>query len=230
MAARKTAVATARAKRGPKGKVRPAPRAKRAPAKAPAARAKAALPPGKTAPRVSAPAVVPPPFAKVPKETMGRALRWAQVTARDLMRTNVITVAYDSPLSEVERVLSDNKISGAPVADEGGRIVGILSLKDLVDHYTEDPDTRPRRNRGYFHLSSEEMDEEDADAFEVPEESEDTAEDVMTSQIYTVGPDAGLTEIAAVMAKHKIHRVLVEQTGKFLGLLSTTEILEALSD
>jgi CBS domain-containing protein len=160
---------------------------------------------------------------------MARAMRWAQVTARDLMRTNVITVGYNAPLSEVERTLADNKISGAPVVDEGGRIIGILSLKDLVDHYTEDPDSRPRRGRGYFHLSYEEMDEEDADAFEVPEESEDTAEDVMNSQIYSVGPDAGLPEIAAVMAKHRIHRVLVEENGRFLGLLSTTELLEALS-
>ena len=43
-----------------------------------------------------------------------------------------------------------------------------------------------------------------------------------------VGEGMSESEIAAVMAKHRIHRVLVEDGGRFLGLLSTTEILEAL--
>ena len=60
------------------------------------------------------------------------AERWALVTARDVMRTDVITVPYATPLSEVERILSDNRISGAPVTDESGHIVGILSLKDII--------------------------------------------------------------------------------------------------
>jgi CBS domain-containing protein len=163
-----------------------------------------------------------------------RAARWAQVTARDLMREDVITVADSMPLSEVERVLSDNRISGAPVTDEAGRIVGILSWRDLIDRYVEDESARPRREPGWFHLSSEEMLEEDFDSFEVPEESEETARDVMSGDIFTVPPDAGLKEIAEAMLKHRVHRVLVRgetgaDAGRFLGILSTLEILNALS-
>jgi CBS domain-containing protein len=154
--------------------------------------------------------------------------RWALVTARDLMRQKVVTVNYAAPLSEVERILSDNRISGAPVTDESGHIIGIVSLKDLVERYTEDPDSRPRRGPGFYHLSSEETLDDDFDAFEVPAEAEETARDIMTAQVYGVQAGAGLREIAALMTKHRIHRVLVQENGKYLGLITTMEILEAL--
>ncbi len=154
--------------------------------------------------------------------------RWGLVTARDIMRTEVITVPYATPLSEVERILSDNRISGAPVTDEAGRIIGIVSVRDLIERYAEDPDSRPRRGHGFYHLSSEEMLEEDFDSFDVPDESEDTAEDVMTGQIFSVSADAGLKEIAGVMAEHRIHRVLVQENGRNVGLISAMEILDAL--
>jgi len=155
--------------------------------------------------------------------------RWALVTARDVMRTDVITVPYATPLSEVERILSDNRISGAPVTDESGHIVGILSLKDIISRYAEDPDSRPRRGPGFYHLSSEEMLEEDFDSFEVPKESEETAESIMTAQVYSVDVEDGLKAIAAMMSKHRIHRVLVEEDGRHVGLISTMEILDALN-
>ena len=151
------------------------------------------------------------------------------VTARDIMRAEVITVPYATPLSEVERILSDNRISGAPVTDESGHIIGIVSIRDLVERYAEDPDSRPRRGQGFFHLSSEDMEDEDFDSFEVPKESEETAEDVMSGEIYSVDVAAGLKDIAKAMTKHRIHRVLVQENGRHVGLISTMEILSALN-
>jgi len=161
--------------------------------------------------------------------TNTQAERWALVTARDIMRERVVTVPYSAPLSEVERILSDHRISGAPVTDEKGHVVGVISMKDVIEHYSEDPDTHPRRGRGYYHLSAEEMDEEDFDAFEVPEESEDIAGDVMTAEVYSVPPESGLKEIAATMRRHGVHRVLVQDRGRYVGLISTMEILDCLS-
>ena len=115
------------------------------------------------------------------------------------------------------------------MTDEAGHIIGIVSIRDLVERYAEDPDARPRRGNGFYHLSSEEMLDEDFDTFEVPEESEETAGDVMTGQIHSVDASAGLREIAGAMAKHRIHRVLVCEKGRHVGLISTMEILRALS-
>ena len=94
--------------------------------------------------------------------------------------------------------------------------------------HAEDPDTRPRRGAGFYSLSSEEMLDEDFESFDIPEEAEETAEDVMTSQVYCVDVAAGLKDIAGMMVKHRIHRVLVEEAGHHVGLISTMEVLAAL--
>ncbi len=164
-----------------------------------------------------------------PSRAAARAAeRWSLVTARDIMRKRVVTVSAADALSEVERTLSEHSISGAPVVDAAGRILGVVSLRDLVERYAEDPDARPRRGHGFFHLSSEETLDEDFDSFEVPDEAEETARDIMTATVYTVPAGAGLKEIAATLCKHKVHRVLVEEQGRLVGLVSTLDILDAL--
>jgi len=144
------------------------------------------------------------------------------------MRTDVIVLSYAAPLSDIERTLSENRISGAPVVDEAGHIVGIVSLRDLVDRYAQDPDARPRRGPGFFHLSTEELGEGDFRSFEVPAESEETAQDVMTAEVFAVPMGASLPEIARTMAEHRIHRVLVEDEKRYVGLISTMEIIDSL--
>jgi CBS domain-containing protein len=166
--------------------------------------------------------------AATQEERQARAMRWAQVTARDIMRKVMVTVPASAALSEVERILSDNRISGAPVVDAKGHVIGILSWRDVVDAYVEDPDARPRRGNSFYSLSSDDSLEQDLEAFELPEEAEETAQDVMTADIHSVPPDAGLKEIATLMVKHNIHRVLVQENGRFLGILGTMEILNAL--
>lgn len=154
--------------------------------------------------------------------------RWALVTAGDLMKTRVVTVPYSAPLSEVEQILSESKISGAPVVDQTGQILGVISLKDLNERYAEDPDAKPRHGRGFFHLSSLGTLDGDFDSFEVPAEAEETARDLMTADVFRVPVGAGLKEIADVMCNHRVHRVLVEDRGRLVGLLSTLDVLEAL--
>jgi len=161
--------------------------------------------------------------------TRSPAERWALVTARDIMRKKVVTVNYAMPLSDVEQKLSDHRISGAPVTDESGHIVGVISIKDLIARYAENADAQPRRGPGFFHLSSEEMQEEDFSTFEVPAEAEETVGDIMSGDVFSVNASAGLSDIAKEMVEHRVHRLLVEEGGKYVGLISTLEILDALS-
>lgn len=154
---------------------------------------------------------------------------WPHLTARDVMRRDVITIDRATPLSEVERVLADQKISGAPVTDETGAIVGVISLRDLVERYVEDADARPRRSRGYFHLSTEELEDDDYELTELPEETEETAEDVMTAEVFSVPADAPLADVARTMVEKRIHRVLVQSGGHFAGIVGSFEILQVLA-
>ncbi len=149
--------------------------------------------------------------------------------ARDIMITDVVTVSYAAPLSEVERLLVENKISGMPVVDEAGHVVGVVSIKDLIERYAEDPDSRPRREPGYYHLSLQDMDDNDFEAFDLPDEGEETAESVMTPEIYAIDIGACIADIAAAMVAHRVHRLLVQDGNKVVGIVTTLEVLGAVA-
>jgi CBS domain-containing protein len=157
-----------------------------------------------------------------------RAVR-AAVAAKDIMETRIVTVSPSAPLSEVERLLTEHRISGMPVTDARGRAIGVVSYRDLLDHYAENPDARPRRERAFYRLSTEGMDDEDVESFDVPPESEDTVEDVMTPEVIRVGPEATLREVAHTMASHGIHRVLVVERAseRVVGIISSMGVLAA---
>ncbi len=160
-----------------------------------------------------------------------RAKPWPELTARDIMERRVVTVAPTSPLSEVERLLTEHRISGMPVTDTSGKAIGVVSYRDLLDHYAENPDARPRRGAGFFRLSTEHMLDEDFEAFEVPPESEDTVGDVMTPAIVDVSADASIPEICRTMSRNSVHRVLVTDaaTGRMTGIVSSLGVLAAIA-
>lgn len=161
--------------------------------------------------------------------TRRRPARTAR-TARSVMEKRIVTVGRTAPLSEVERLLTENRISGMPVTDAAGRAIGVVSYRDLLDHYAENPDARPRRARAFYRLSTEHLLDEDFESFEVPEESEDTVEDVMTPEIVHVRSDATLEEVCRTMGEHEVHRVLVTdpETQKVVGIISSLALLKAM--
>ena len=137
---------------------------------------------------------------------------FATLCASDIMQTNLITVRASDPLEEVERTLSDAHISGVPV---------------LVNNYAEDDDLPVGAD--YRDL------EEDADPTEVvayrrmPGDAL-CAGDLMTTEISTVMPTAGLREVARTMVNHQVHRVLVVECGRVVGLITTLDVLRALAN
>ena len=154
---------------------------------------------------------------------------WASLLAQDIMRTTVLTVSTTTALSVVERVLSEHRISGVPVTDEAGHIVGVISMRDLIEHYSEDPEARPSHGVGFYNMSSDEFLEGKVESLEIPEESEETAGEVMTAEVFAVNARADLREVCQKLVKLNIHRVLVEDGGRTVGLISTMDIVKALA-
>ena len=154
-----------------------------------------------------------------------------KITAREVMRTNVLTVSRNTPLSEVERLLGEHRIGGAPVTDEAGHIVGVVSMRDLLERYTEDRDSRPRKSQGFYHMAAAELNEEEfeeLDSFELPAETEETVSDIMNSDVHAVSADTSVPDIAEKMIDQRIHRVLVEDEKRYIGLITTFDLLGAL--
>ena len=159
------------------------------------------------------------------------APRWMSLTAGDIMRTRIITVSDSAPLSEVERILTENRISGVPVTNQSGRVVGVISVRDLLDRYVEDPDARPRRGKGYYRESTEDLEDEDLEAFDLPEEGEETVSSLMNAEVFHVPSTAPVSEVARKMVAHHIHRVLVTdpESHQVVGIITSMGILAAVS-
>jgi CBS domain-containing protein len=160
---------------------------------------------------------------------------FATLCVADVMQRNLVTVHASDPIEEVERVLAEAKIGGVPVLDDNEEVIGILSMSDLVNRYAEDdglPEEADYRDLDPDDDEDEDPDEESTEilAFRRPDNASVCAGDVMTADISFVSPSASLREAAGVMVRQHIHRLLVVERGRAIGILSTLDILRAIAD
>lgn len=141
--------------------------------------------------------------------------------ARDVMTTKVVSVEPDAPVEEIARKLIDHRISGVPVVDTNGVIVGIVSEGDLMRR--SESETERRRPWWLAMLSSSEE-----QAAEYVKRHGRRAQDVMTQSVISVREDARLDEVADILERRQIKRVPVLRDGKLVGIVSRANLLHGL--
>ena len=163
--------------------------------------------------------------------TAGTRCAWTGLTAQDVMQAQVVTVSPTAPLSEVERLLSEHRISGMPVVDSSGRCVGVVSFRDLLGRSAERPHSRTSSDRGLLRNTQDGFGAEDLRSRSVPEGSSATVADAMTPVLVDVSTTATVEEICRTMARHSVHRVLVTDaaTGRMVGIVSSLGVLAAIA-
>jgi CBS domain-containing protein len=142
--------------------------------------------------------------------------------ARDVMTPKVVTVSPDTRVAEIARILLDRRISGVPVVDADGRLVGIVTEGDLLRR----PELGTERSRGWWlRLFGDQRAEAEAYA-----KSHGTrAEEIMTRNVVTVTEDTSVAEIARLLETHRIKRVPVLRDGRLVGIVSRANLLHALA-
>lgn len=149
---------------------------------------------------------------------------------RDLMTTAVRTVSPDMRLTELERFLIRERLSGAPVV-QGGKLVGIVSRSDVVRQLVVErtsaqyaADAKFTGLASWHHLPDLEMTGWIGDA--VGEHLEHVqVSDIMITHVITVAPDADIRDAARLMVDHHVHRVLVVEGDAVCGILSTIDLV-----
>jgi CBS domain-containing protein len=142
--------------------------------------------------------------------------------AADVMVTNVITVGPDACLRDVAHILLTNRISGLPVVDKDGKIIGIVSEGDLMRR--AEAGTGRRRPWWLAMLTGR-----DVLAAEYVQEHSRKVADVMTVHVVTASPDTSLQEIATLLEKNAIKRVPIVEGTKLVGIVSRANLLQALA-
>ncbi len=146
----------------------------------------------------------------------------ADLRASDLMQSDLVCVRASDPLEEVERVLADARISGVPVLDEEGQMLGVLSTKDLVRRHAEDAEIPEDLG---FQDTVLDADDTEPVAYRRSERGVLCAGDVMTTEVASIGPDATLVEVAQAMVNREVHRLMVVDRGRLVGIVSTMDVL-----
>ncbi|GLQ79596.1 histidine kinase [Mesorhizobium huakuii] len=142
--------------------------------------------------------------------------------AGDIMTVDTSTVGPEASIMDAARIMLDRRISGLPVIEQGGTLVGIVTERDLLRR--PEIGTQPERPRWVeLWLTAEELAEEYVRAHGR------RVRDVMTPQVVSVGIDTPVSEVAALMQRHGIKRLPVVRDGKVIGIVSRADLLLALS-
>ncbi|HAK73186.1 MAG TPA: hypothetical protein DCP36_05615 [Sporomusaceae bacterium] len=144
--------------------------------------------------------------------------------AKDIMVTEVITIKQHATIEEIARVLIDNKISGVPVVDEAGHLMGMVTEGDLLHK-----ETNPRLPHAVnilgaiIYYNGVEQYNEDFKKMMASQ-----ALNIMTDKVITVTAEQEVEDIVKLMLEHGIKRVPVMEGERIIGIISRADIVKCL--
>ena len=132
---------------------------------------------------------------------------------RDVMTRDVVTVHPDASFKQVVRVLAEHRVDGAPVVDEDGTVLGVVSGSDLTCHEEEPPSlasllgrtarSHARKSRGR------------------------TARELMSSPARTTEPSDPVCSALSEMGRGRVGRLVVVEQGRMVGILTRSDVLRS---
>jgi CBS domain-containing protein len=142
--------------------------------------------------------------------------------AIDVMVRDVVTVRSDTDVADAVKLLSEHDVSALPVVDEAGNLVGMLSEADLI-HRVE---IGTEKHRPWW---LEAVTGASTLAEEFAKSHGKRVDEIMTSGAISVSEDTPLSEIATLFERKRIKRVPVVKDGKLVGIVSRSNLIQALA-
>jgi len=142
--------------------------------------------------------------------------------AIDVMVRDVVTVHPDTDVADAIKLLAERDVSALPVLDKDGNLVGVLSEADLI-HRAE---IGTEKHRPWW---LEAVTGATAVAEEFAKSHGKKVGEVMTDGVISVSEETPLSEIAALFERKRIKRVPVVKSGKLVGIVSRSNLIQALA-
>ncbi|WP_417545819.1 HPP family protein [Marinobacter sp.] len=150
------------------------------------------------------------------------------VLAQEIMTPSIKAVPQSWTMDRLARFLTDNEITGSPVTDESGEIVGIATLKDITEF---------RWNAKRSETSNELTAEDQHEArrlrmvlFEEMGKVPVEVRDIMTPIVLSVDETTPVRDIANIMMSEHLHRIFVTRDAKITGIVTTYDMLKIVSN
>jgi CBS domain-containing protein len=141
--------------------------------------------------------------------------------ARDIMTKGVVTVSPETDIAEAVKLMLDRQISGVPVIDSSGRLIGILTEGDLMRR------AELVTGRQSWWINPISSPEQEAKAYVKAHGLK--VKDVMTKEVVTITEQEPLDRIAMVFEERGIKRTPVMRSGKVVGIVSRANLLRSLA-
>lgn len=144
--------------------------------------------------------------------------------AADIMNRDVKTIHANATLQEVAEFLTAHHISGAPVVDGNGKMVGIISESDLIDDRKRNAAIPRSAIFGFWVVPEETL----IKAYE--EAQVLRARDLMTRDVLSASEDTPVEELAQLMVKRRINRIPIIKEGVIVGIVTREDLVRGLLD
>jgi CBS domain-containing protein len=154
-------------------------------------------------------------------------------TAADVMTPNPLSVCDTLSVQEAIVFLTERKIGGAPVINDAGRPVGVVTEADILRHdRTKATRLMPVGNEAYGHEfdlpSGEHL---DVEGFEIEVPDDTTVGEIMNPLVLAVRPETPIHEVVKQLVKRRIHRLfVVDRTESLVGVITSLDILQRMSN
>jgi CBS domain-containing protein len=153
------------------------------------------------------------------------------LTAGEVAQTSVATLVPEASVLNAHRLFVDEQISGAPVVDDFGKVIGVISSSDLLRSIVDSHDSggaQPTYLRELLDFSG-------PDWYDLPEDFQDRLESVVVGDVMTPSPaiveaDAEILDVARLMRDSKIHRVIVAKEGQLVGIISSLDLVGLIAE
>ncbi len=138
--------------------------------------------------------------------------------AQDVMTTAVVKLSPDNSVRQAAQIMLDNHVSGLPVVDDGGRLLGLITEGDLI--------RRTELGGGVPVIDASLTTEVRANAY--VRRSSWRVGDAMTVDPVTVNEDTSVSRVAALMQERGIKRIPVLRNNVLVGIVSRADLLQAI--
>lgn len=140
------------------------------------------------------------------------------------MSRDVITVTPETSVKELATLLTDKNISGVPVVDKTGKIIGVVTESDLIDQNKKvHIPTVVSILDSFIYLESPDRMEQ-----EMRKIAGSVVNDIYTKDVQTVSPDTTVDELATIMSEQNIHTLPVVDEDKLVGIIGKRDIIRTI--
>ncbi len=146
------------------------------------------------------------------------------IKAKDIMTRDVVTVTPETGVTEIAKLLLEKHFNGIPVVGRNGALVGIVCQSDLIAEQKKLPlPSVFTILDSFIPIHSPGKTER-----EVQKIAAMKASDAMSPKPLTIGPEAGMEEVAEIMVNRGFHTIPVMEGGKLVGIIGKSDVLRTL--